>query len=494
MTVSLRKVMPKAILLMFILLVSGYGIAYSDNVAESDVLAPAFPANAPGIQRPFPHDGDKFTYAIIGDKTGGGLQNWPIFDRAIDEINGLHPDFAIMVGDQIQGYTDDEEQLAQEWKEFYQHANRIQVPFFPLPGNHDISNSTMYEYWKANFGKTYYSFDYRDCHFILLNTEEGRKTGETALGKEQMEWIHGDINGHRNSKHFFLFMHRPIWYESYEASGELAQWKTIESWLEGLPHTVFAGHFHQLTYEERDNSPYYVLSATGGELTPSDVIALGEFHHYTMVTVDGDDIHIAVVQPGGILSHDVATREFQKNADKVFTYGKRFPDFTPSDGKGEFLVNLRNTLDKPITAQIKFLVPGEVAADVAPKERYWDDPYLDQPNYESSWMVYPREVKYILQPGEAKEVVFAMSYSAKNLLPFPYYSYSIFYGDILMKQSLSELGPVELKAFTLIRDWQVAGPFDLGIRGRIPVNKDSSLYVPEFMKDAIIPSSCDLNC
>ncbi len=31
-----------------------------------------------------------------------------------------------------------------------------------------------------------------------------------------------------------------------------------------------------------------------------------------------------------------------------------------------------------------------------------------------------------------------------------------------MKQSLSELVPVELKDFTLIREWQVAGPFDLG--------------------------------
>ena len=153
------------------------------HVYGTDGMAPILPPNVPGIERPFPQDEEKFTFAIIGDKTGGGERNWPIFDRAMDEVSHLHPDFAIIVGDLIQGGITDLKVMNEQWKEFLKHANRIQVPFFFLPGNHDISNKAMYYYWNANIGKTYYSFDYKGCHFIFLNTEEG---WQAVLGKYEI--------------------------------------------------------------------------------------------------------------------------------------------------------------------------------------------------------------------------------------------------------------------------------------------------------------------
>ncbi len=106
--------------------------------------SPEFPERMPIVERPFSADPDKFSFAIIGDKTGGGLDKWHVFDRSIDEINTLKPDFAIMVGDLIQGDTSDLEQLAAEWQEFWQHESDLIVPFLPLPGNHDITNPVMY--------------------------------------------------------------------------------------------------------------------------------------------------------------------------------------------------------------------------------------------------------------------------------------------------------------------------------------------------------------
>ncbi len=47
---------------------------------------PDFPEGMPIVERPFTNDPEKFTFAIIGDKTGGGLDKWHIFDRSIDEI------------------------------------------------------------------------------------------------------------------------------------------------------------------------------------------------------------------------------------------------------------------------------------------------------------------------------------------------------------------------------------------------------------------------
>ena len=41
------------------------------------------------VKREFIQNDEKFTFAILGDKTTGGVLNWPIFDRAVKEINLL---------------------------------------------------------------------------------------------------------------------------------------------------------------------------------------------------------------------------------------------------------------------------------------------------------------------------------------------------------------------------------------------------------------------
>ncbi len=50
----------------------------------------------------------------------------------VDEINILKPDFAIMVGDLIQGDTSDKGQLDAEWQEFWEHQSKLNIPFLPL--------------------------------------------------------------------------------------------------------------------------------------------------------------------------------------------------------------------------------------------------------------------------------------------------------------------------------------------------------------------------
>ena len=127
-----------------------------------------------------------------------------MFDRSIDEINTLKPDFAIMVGDLIQGNTTDLEQLAAEWKEFWQHESDLIVPFLPLPGNHDITNPVMYDYWKEHLGRTYSAFVYKDCLFITLNTEEWHHPSQAEawdwekgwFGEEQTKYVEDELAKH----------------------------------------------------------------------------------------------------------------------------------------------------------------------------------------------------------------------------------------------------------------------------------------------------------
>lgn len=194
----------------------------------------------------------RFTFAILGDRTGGGLENWPLFDRAVDEINLFRPAFVIMAGDLIQGYTTDTAQMNLEWTEFIEHADRLQVPLFVYPGNHDISNPVMYEEWRRRLGRTYYSFEYGGCLFLLLNTHEHFEDGAASLGREQCKWAIETIQGASDMRHVFVFLHVPLWYAPHH------EWDAIEKELAGRDYTVIAGHLHKLSHETRFDRTYLV--------------------------------------------------------------------------------------------------------------------------------------------------------------------------------------------------------------------------------------------
>ena len=77
-------------------------------------------------------------------QSSGGEGQWPIYDRAVDAINLLQPDFVITVGDMIPGHMEDRPSWDAEWAEVMAHAKRLEAPLFLTPGNHDLAK----QYWQ----------------------------------------------------------------------------------------------------------------------------------------------------------------------------------------------------------------------------------------------------------------------------------------------------------------------------------------------------------
>ncbi|MEO2004207.1 MAG: hypothetical protein ABGY41_08920, partial [Candidatus Poribacteria bacterium] len=318
-----------------------------------------------------------------------------------------------------------------------------------LPGNHDITNNAMYDYWEENVGRTYYSFTYAGCRFILLNTEEGwRAEGGTTFGPEQMDWLETEIGDHRDTKHTFVFLHKPVWNYSGKPYEE---WEQIEEWIDGLDYTVFAGHFHRLAYERRQDRPYYVLSATGAGLGPSQVLQYGGFHHYTTVTVDGDDVHTAIVEPGNVHPHDIAPREFREQANRALSLSGEV-SVEPGVGSTVTKATLTNTLDAPMEAHIAFTVAEE-----------------------SGWEVNPVEVRLRARPGETADQTFDLFYDFAVVTPLPTYRYTVTYaGTTIFERS----GTVTPK-LTGIAEWTLTGGFDLGV-DEAPADDAAAMALPAF--------------
>ena len=99
----------------------------------------------------FQNDPSHFTFAIVSDLTGGYREG--VFEAAVDRLQLLRPEFTASVGDFIEGYTEDREEIARQWDAFDAMLGPLSAPFFYVPGNHDYSNAVMAEVWRERRAK-----------------------------------------------------------------------------------------------------------------------------------------------------------------------------------------------------------------------------------------------------------------------------------------------------------------------------------------------------
>src|SRR5262245_3333191 len=111
------------------------------------------------------NDPADFQFAIVSDRTGGHRAG--VFAQAVEQLNLLQPEFVVSVGDLIEGYSKDAEKLNQQWAEFQGYVSKLQMPFFYVPGNHDLANPFEEGLWKEKFGRRWYHFVYRDVLVLM---------------------------------------------------------------------------------------------------------------------------------------------------------------------------------------------------------------------------------------------------------------------------------------------------------------------------------------
>ena len=281
-------------------------IAWSLLVAASVTIHPTALAQVPVTHRPVNDSPEEFHFAILPDRNGGMRPG--IFDDAISKLNLLQPAFVITTGDLIDGYTTDPKKWNAEWDEFDGIIDRLGMPFYFVPGNHDISNAALLDAWKKRRGDPWYSFVYKNVLFLALHTED-RPFG--GLGAEQIAWAKKTLAEHSNVRWTFLFFHRPLWLDKNEAGYE-----QVRGALKGRNYTVFSGHLHHYVAAERDGMKHYALATVGGSSLMRGK-EVGEFDHLTWVTMKSNGPTVVNLQLGGIVPDDLVTEDMLPRVDAL---------------------------------------------------------------------------------------------------------------------------------------------------------------------------------
>ena len=287
-----------------------------------------------------------FQFAVVTDRTGGHRPG--VFEDAIRKLNLLQPEFVVSVGDLIEGYTRDEEQIHREWDEFTGFIDQLQMPFFYLPGNHDYTNEVLARIWEEKFGPSYYHFVYKDVLFLCLNSEEAMKGSDLGgIEKPQYEYIQRVLEEHRDVKWTLVFMHQPLWI--YDNSNH---WKDVELLLSDRKHNVFVGHKHYYVKYSRNNSNYFMLATTGG-VSRLRGPNFGEFDHMVWVTMTESGPVIANLLLEGIWDENVVTEELIDimKTDRILIE----PIFVDNGFReGEFRVKITNDANYPMSTILRF--------------------------------------------------------------------------------------------------------------------------------------------
>lgn len=263
-------------------------------------------AQTPVTNRPVNEEDGEFRFAILPDRNGGMRPG--VFEDAIAKVKMLQPAFVMSTGDLIDGYTTDPKVWNAQWLEFEALVERLEMPFYYVPGNHDISNLLMLDVWKKRRGDPWFSFMHKNVLFIGLHTED-RPFG--GLGAEQIAWVKKTLADHADVRWTMLFFHRPLWMEKNQTGYE-----QVRAALKGRNYTVFSGHLHHYVMGELDGMKHYVLATVGGDSKVRG-IDLGEFDHITWVTMKAKGPMVVNLALAGIVPEDVVTEKILPQVDAL---------------------------------------------------------------------------------------------------------------------------------------------------------------------------------
>ncbi len=241
-----------------------------------------------------------FEFAVIGDtRPRFESESFRPFESLIAKIDALKPALIVNLGDLIYGYGPTSKE--KQWDKYQAIIKTIRFPYHQLPGNHDTHSKEARRIYGQRFGKFYQSFDYDDCHFVLLDNTEQERWG--YLGPVQLAWLRNDLKETR-ARSVFVFLHFPVWEPERVTPEYYDFWaQTLHPlFRESRVRAVFAGHYHAYgPTREFDGIRYFITGGGGAELRPEYRKAGGEYH-FMRIRVSGDKFDVRVVTEHGELT------------------------------------------------------------------------------------------------------------------------------------------------------------------------------------------------
>ena len=251
------------------------------------------------VSAPPPGTGKPVQLVALGDSGGGGADQRAL----LKQIDTVPFDLMIHTGD----IAYDSGTLAEFERNFFGVYAPLLVnhPMFPSSGNHEYETSDAAPFRQVfvlpeNGGpdgvERWYSYDWGDIHFVVLDTER--------TGAAQAAWLEADLAANKQPW-TIVYGHKPP-----HSSGEHGDDGAFQQWF--VPaiekhhvQLVLAGHDHHYERFHPINGVTYIVTGGGGRgvrelATPKPGSAFAEaVIHFLVVTIDGDTLTTHAIDATG---------------------------------------------------------------------------------------------------------------------------------------------------------------------------------------------------
>ena len=214
-----------------------------------------------------------------GDAYGSKLA--AMYDELIARVNAMNPAFVVHLGD-ITDPVPVSPEFADSAQAFHKASGIFDMPYYLVPGNHDIGEklhpalpnindqvsitSHAIKKYEQHFGQQRYSFEYEGCLFVVINT----MLLNSGLEEEHEQWDWLETTLHDSAgKRIFIFAHYPLYLSArdepdfYDNIDEPSRGRLIELLTHYKVEGYYAGHVHNFFYNHLSGMHQFVLPSTG---------------------------------------------------------------------------------------------------------------------------------------------------------------------------------------------------------------------------------------
>ncbi len=210
---------------------------------------------------------EAFTFFYVTDPQAQRKDQYERFGEVVETAQSLYPEarFIVSAGDQV-----DEESNVKHWNYLFNSTDALlSLPLMPTTGNHEKKGAAITENFvlpnvpeqELDSG-VYYSYDYNDVHFTVLNTNDDEND---KLSDAQIDWMINDISS-SNAKWKIVVLHKALYsngshYDDGEVEGMRAQLGALLPYL-GVD-MVLQGHDHVYLRTDALNANSVMPAKTG---------------------------------------------------------------------------------------------------------------------------------------------------------------------------------------------------------------------------------------
>ncbi len=191
-------------------------------------------------KRPEP---DRFKVILFGDTQPYSIGEIDYLAHDIIEpLIGTDAVFGMTLGDIVGDYLNLHAPLNRT-------VAHVGIPWYNVIGNHDMDyaaadDTHSDDHFEHVYGPPYYSFDYGNAHFVVLDsiiwhgkTEDRKGYYKGGLGERQLAWLRNDLKEVPEDRLVVVTMHIPMI--------EFGERKALYELLASQPHCVsFSAHWH----------------------------------------------------------------------------------------------------------------------------------------------------------------------------------------------------------------------------------------------------------